>query len=527
MEKIKNNIINKKLIEKLIFIFLIIQPLLDFHFLFQENIVNFFGFSPSTIIRMGFMGVIGVLFLLILRNKKEIRLYIGYIILILLYVILHHWNAAHFTDYYGGYDFGYTLMSEIFYIIRMLLPLALLIISSHYTFEDNKIEKMVQVLILLICGSIIITNLFEISLGSYSKVSIEGNIFCWFKNNRCNLNYYSLASKGFFNDPNRLSALLTLLTPLVYYIFIRNNNKRNVLLVFITMFGMFMLGTKVSTYGFLILSILSFICYIFFTFIKKELKHQKKTSILFISVILISLIMVPFSPALNRTQTEEATIKKYNSDKNEKRVNNQNNLNKLEEELKKAEDKDKEKILKDFIKENYEEFSINPQFIIDSYSYKLDPEFWYNIMKMPLEERTNFRLIEELMLKRVKEKNNNSYDDLFGITFTRMGNIFDLERDFISHYYTLGIIGLILLLVPYIVIVIVCIIKILLNVKEKLNVKNVFYLMGVGISLCAAFYSGNVMDGLIVTLILGFIMGQLINSVFQIGNTFQGEKNEN
>ena len=119
------------------------------------------------------------------------------------------------------------------------------------------------------------------------------------------------------------------------------------------------------------------------------------------------------------------------------------------------------------------------------------------------------------MLERIKNVNANKLDDFFGITFTRMGNVFDLERDFLSHYYTLGIVGLILLLVPYLIVVIVCGIKILINYKNKINLKNYFLLMGIGISLFAAFYSGNVMDGLIVTLMLGFVIGQLINSVFK------------
>ena len=120
------------------------------------------------------------------------------------------------------------------------------------------------------------------------------------------------------------------------------------------------------------------------------------------------------------------------------------------------------------------------------------------------------------MLKRVKEINNNKYDDYLGITFTRRGNIFDLERDFLSHYYTLGIIGLIIFLLPYVIIVLVCIIKIFISIKHNLNLKNTCYLMGIGITLFAAAFTGNVMDGLIVTLILGFFIGQLINSVFSI-----------
>jgi len=105
-----------------------------------------------------------------------------------------------------------------------------------------------------------------------------------------------------------------------------------------------------------------------------------------------------------------------------------------------------------------------------------------------------------------------------------MGNIFDLERDFISHYYTLGIIGLIIFLIPYILIIIVCGLKMLINYKETLTLKNSFYLLGIGIALFAAFFTGNVMDGLIVTLILGVFIGQLINGSFNLGNVFENKE---
>lgn len=547
MKKVKKYIINKKIIEKLMFLLIIIQPLLDFSFLFEEKFANMLGFSIPTIVRLFLVGLIGILFLIVLKNKKEKWLYFTYISLILFYTVFHHLNAINFTNYYGGYDFGYNLIGEIFYIIRMLIPLALIIISSHYKFEDDKIEKMIWILIILLCGSIILTNLFKISIGSYSHTKIEGNIMCWFTKDRCNLNYYSLASKAFFNDPNRLAALLTLITPLVFYNFIKKPKIRNYFLVLITLLGMYMLGTKVSTYGFLILSVLSFIVYIFFTKIKKEEKYKHSIGLYMLVIILISIVILPYTPAVNRTFTEEKRINDYNTNVDNKLSENNNymenlnnlirdkynemnsdnnidtdkNIEELLNEMEKINKEEKDEPLIEFIENNYINYSINPKFILDSYPYKLDPTFWYNVMKLPLSERTNFRLLEELMLKRIKEINNNKLDDYLGITFTREGNIFDLERDFVSHYYTLGILGLILLLMPYIIIVLICGIKILTNIKNLLNLKNVFYLMGIGIALFAAFYSGNVMDGLIVTIILGFIMGQLINSTFNIENAIK------
>ncbi len=536
MEKINNYIIKHNLIEKILLIFLIIQPLLDFYFLFNKDFVSFLSFSPSTIIRILGIFIICLMFLLVNKNKKEYKYLIIYGVLVLLYAICHHLNALNFTDFYNGYDFGYNLISELFYILRMLLPLSIIYISWHYNFDDKKIEKLLTYLIIIICGSIIVTNLFTISLGSYSKETIKGNIFCWFQTERCNLSYYDLASKAFFNDPNRLASLLVLLSSITYYIFIKKSNLKNALLVFATFLGTFILGTKVSTYGFTIITILAFIIYLFFTFIKKELCYKHSVGLFLLIMIALTIYTVPLSPAINRTLVEKETIKEYkakneevidkdlteiskNIEKNykDKKVENHEVVEEktIEEMLKELNEAEKKELLLDYIAKNYEFYRINPQFIILSYPYQYDVEFWFNIMNKPLEERTNFRYIEELMLKRVKEINNNKYDDYLGITFTRMGNIFDLERDFVSQYYTMGIFGVILLVMPYLIIILICIIKIFINLKDNLNLKNVFYLLGIGISLCAAYYSGNVLDGLIVTLILGFFIGQFVANVFR------------
>ena len=534
MKKISNFITKHNLVEKILLLFLIIQPLLDFYFLFDENYIGLFSFSPATIVRVVGIFIICLLFLLSNKNTKEYKYLFIYGALVILYAIFHHLNALHFTNYYDGYDFGYNLLSEIFYIIRMLLPLSIIYVSWHYNFDDKKIEKILTYLIVIICGSIVVTNLLKISLGSYSNEPIKGNIFCWFQENQCNLDYYGLASKGFFHSPNSLASLFVLLTSVMYYIFIKNSNIKNGLLLILTFLGTFMLGTKVSTYGFTIITILAFIIYLFFTLIKKEVKYKNSVLLFLILMIGVTIYTIPSSPAASRTSVEQENIAEY-EEKNkeifarnyaeiyknvEQKYRDKKGINgevdkSLEEMFKELTKEEKNELLLDFIANNYDFYHINPQFIIVSYPYEYDVEFWFNIMNMSLTERTNFRYVEELMLKRVKEINNNKYDDYFGITFARMGQIFDLEKDFVSQYYTLGILGLILLIMPYVFITLICIIKILLDMKNKLNLKNVFYLLGIGISLCAAYYSGNVLDILIVTIILGFFMGELVANVFK------------
>ncbi len=545
IEKITKGIINKKIVEKVLLLFLMMQPILDLYFLFDEEVISIGGFSPSTLIRMGFVFILCLLFLLVWRNKKEFILYAIYIFLVVLYTVFHHINALNFTDFYGGYDFGYSLTSEVFYIIRMLFPLIMIIISYHYEFDNKKIEKLINGLLIISCGSIVASNLLVVSTGSYSKEVIKGSITCWFQAERCNLNYMDLASKGFFLDPNRLSALLILLTTIMIYNFINNPSIKNMIVFFITFLGMFMIGTKVSTYGFIMVSVIALFLYLFFTLIKKDLKYNSKITLFILVIIALALFVLPKSPAINRTFTDTEVATQYNANADGKKEANKEKNEEIQKNIKDkykkthvddAEDKNIEEILKeldkdeknelliDFIESNYQNYNLHEHFVFDSYPYTYDPEFWYEVMQLPYEERVNFRKIEYLMLTRVKEINNNPLDNYLGITFIREGNIFDLERDYISHYLTLGIIGLILLISPYLSIVMVCIIKMLLNFKERVTLKNCFYLLGVSICLVSAYFTGNVLDGLIVTLILGFFIGQLINSVFKLGNMVKTER---
>lgn len=538
LNKIRNVIIDKKLIMHFLLIFIAIEPLIDFYLLFDEK-YSFMGFAIPTIIRIIGILILGLMFLFCLK-RKELALYITYTILIIVYVLFHHLNALNFTDYYGGFDFNYSFLSEIFYIIRMLMPLAIIAISSHQKISDEKLNNLVFILVLIICGSIILTNLFNISTGSYSKTTIKGNFFCWFKENRCNLTYYDLASKGFFKDANRIAALLVLITPLSFYCYLKKSNLKNIIMLILNMLGMLILGTKVSTYGFLIITILSIGVYLYFSFIKKEYHFTYKIIITLSILALSNILLISYSPAVNRTSIDNQNIADFNAnidgkyEEEQQRLQEMNNLiiekyysyNKLNKDdsislnvIEMLESLPKEiqnALVIPFIKNNYEEFKLNSDFINISYPYQKNPVFWYKIMNEPLENRVNYRFLEQSILGRIKEKNNNYKDNYLGITFTRMSNIFDLERDFISHYYTLGLFGIILLLLPYIAIIIICGLKILLNYQKHFTSQNIFYIISLGITLFAAYFSGNVLDGLVVSLVIGFISGQLINKTFFI-----------
>ena len=96
MKKISDFITKHNLVEKILLLFLIIQPLLDFYFLFDENYIGLFSFSPSTIVRVVGIFIICLLFLLSNKNTKEYKYLFIYGALVILYAIFHHLYALHF-----------------------------------------------------------------------------------------------------------------------------------------------------------------------------------------------------------------------------------------------------------------------------------------------------------------------------------------------------------------------------------------------------------------------------------------------
>ncbi|MGN1336844.1 MAG: O-antigen ligase family protein [Candidatus Coprovivens sp.] len=544
MKKFKDKFCTKETIYKCLMLFLILQPVLDIYILFKPEVADFFGFSPATIIRILFIGVLGLLFLFTTKFNKKYWWFVVYGALVVLYTVFHHINALEFNSVSKD-GFGYNFVSELFYLIRMLMPLFMIVLSAHYKFEDKKVEKLITWLVVLLAGSIVVTNLLGISLGSYSKVQIEGNIFQWFNPNN-DLDYMDFASKGFFNDPNRISALMVLITPLLFYVFVKNPNKKNGFLLILQCLGMYMLGTKVAVLGFFVLLFASICIYLYFVLIKKELTWNKKIFAFFMIFFVAAGTLLYWTPAIDRTMIDQTREENHKKNVKGERSEEEKKIKKVDEQLlelitvyedgaiyfdelftaekdmtyvSKSQiytiDKAKsEKILNEFIEENYLDFSINPEFILNSYPYENDPYFWYKIMKWSLMERTNFRMVERAMLERVKTINANPADNYLGITFTRMSNIFDLERDFLSHYYTLGLFGLCLFLFPYLIIFFLAVFMMLYHYKEKFTFRNVMLMLGIAITLFAAYYSGNCMDGLVVTLILGFVIGQLVEPVF-------------
>ena len=504
--------INKELLNKtkyhLLILFIIIQPILDTYFLYKQEVVDLFGFSPATIIRIGIVGVLGIITLITLRNKKAWIIIGSYLALVAVYTVFHILNARGFNTFVPN-DLGYSIVGELFYIIRMLIPISVIFFTMTTDISKEDFEKGIRTTILVVSLLIVISNVFEFSLQSYGKEVIKGNIFDWFGDGYTKYNYIELASRGFFNSANQMSGLMVLLLSTMFGIYTKNKSNINLFTILISILAMVMIGTKVALYGAIIIVIIYTLMILFSKFINKSEVMDKRILLVIIASIILIGSLYSHAPSINRGIVEHD----YKEDTIEKEEEKEKEENKQENEKIKITSKNKDKYTHQqkvkYIEENFIEAKIKYAFITQHYPYQYDPDFWIDIMDLPVEQRTDYRVLELKMHQRVMDINDNPNDKLFGISFTRTEHLFTLERDFIYQYYSLGIIGATLMLGPYVLMILGCALRIIITLFRSLNIKEAMACFGIVFILGVSVYSGNVMDALTITIILGFIMGQL------------------
>jgi len=153
-----------------------------------------------------------------------------------------------------------------------------------------------------------------------------------------------------------------------------------------------------------------------------------------------------------------------------------------------------------YIENTYKDKQIPEQFLLERYPYQYDNEFWYNFLQKDISLTTNNRYIELAIIQRVVEINNNPMDNLLGITNTRLQNIFNIEKDFIVQYYALGIIGLLLIFIPYFALIIIFMANTLKQKLKNLTMINLLAFTTIIFLLGISYMSGNLLNSLSFTI---------------------------
>ena len=91
-------------------------------------------------------------------------------------------------------------------------------------------------------------------------------------------------------------------------------------------------------------------------------------------------------------------------------------------------------------------------------------------------------------------------DKWFGITNTRLQNIFNIEKDFVVQYYALGIIGIILVFAPYFIIIGVFAYDTIKKKFKNLTVQNLLAGITIVFLFGISYMSGNLLNSLSFTI---------------------------
>lgn len=493
----------QKKVEKIYFsvllVLVIIQPILDIMWLNDGTIPEILGFTVPTIVRMMLVAVLAILSFVVIKFNRKYLWFILYAGLIGVYFIAHHYSCTKFQSLVPG-NFNYSMVGEAFYIVRMCIPLAIVYFSYNSKLNEKTFNKSIITISLLMSSSAIITNIMKIAFGSYTSEHIAGNIFDWFMNHAA-FTSNQLSSKGIFYS-SITSTVMVMLYPYLLYLFLARKKIGYFVVAVMQGIALFMFGTKATTFSVIIVSVIMAAVYLFCGIIKKDYALSKIAVLGLILIIAGNFVIYSVSPALIKMDFD----KEYAAERDED--------TEYQKEYDLSDEKKQEII--EFFDNNYHYVSIKEDFLLESYPYKYDPIFWYRFCDEHVpSQRMQNRIVEEKILQRVKEVNSNSLDKWLGIGYTRTSNIYNLEKDFVYQYYSMGILGAGLLVGPYVIFILIMIIIMLWKFKKKCTLENCSIVLGVGLTCCLAFYSGNTLENLGITIILGFVIGYAWKRNFQ------------
>lgn len=483
-----------KIIKVLITILLLQLPFLDMFRTTAFKDIEIFGITIIELVNIMWIGIALILTLTKVKLKEIIKLGI-YLLVVGIYIYLHYQNIIKFdTNIFPDANFNF--ITETFYILRVyVLPLMLLYVLLHNKdiFNKEYYFKIVKWIIGIISFSIIALNILKLSYISYSSTHnhVLYNMFDYFLYQG---DYKQLASRGFFDSANELSAILFMLMPINIYLLYKEGKKSNVVLYVGQFLAMVLLGTRTAGYGAAIISVAAFACYGIVILIKKEKINKWFLTTFSIAALACSAYMC-ISPFM---------FGRINDGNYSFAVQNQVAYTDLEE----IDEKDIDALIHKY----QSEYLIN-EYFLEIYPVSGDTEFWLNCAKRDKALNNDSRRMKTDILNRIMQRNNNDNDKIFGLGYTL--NFIDLERDYYYQYYLFGIAGLLILIGPYFYLLIKNIVIALKNFKKNVSLKTVLCFMSPMLGMVIAYYSGHVFGWVSPMMYLVMFFGLLTYVVYE------------
>lgn len=515
LSKIKNW--DDKKFNLFVFSIFFIQPILELDFWLGEytNITR-----PSTIFHYI---VIPILILLTYikyeDNKKKVGIITFiYLAIVGIYFILHSINAVNiYDDLYLTTNFYFSYFQEAVYIITLILPYFLIYTFYKANIDKETIKKAILIVSFTISLLIVLGDLFLFGLSTYNGTFTKANFFTWFNGIYDSLHPRDVSSKFFYPEGNTLGIYLFIILFINYYYLLTGKDKKEKIFFTITIIiqslAMAILGTKVATYGAILVPFAS-LCVMLLFVILKKIKFSLNYLLTSGIIGIVLLLMLPYTPAYVNS--------KLNNENNVALLTNTSDL------LKKAKDELDKALVPGTAEYNYyyihyfEDWgiksklisSIPSEYYLLYYQYTFDGKFWWDVLDLhPLEERCNGRQMQTIF-NDYKWSSTNTYTKLMGMGYsTFMNGSFLIERDFVQQRYTLGYLGDFITMSPWIFIALYGVYKIIKDFSNKFNVKVVFFALAYLACLGSAITSGHTLDQYLTTTLMSLVSAVLLLEV--------------
>jgi len=278
MNKLNNSI--EKNIDKIIYIFMFIQPILD---IIAGISINYFNINTtiSSIIRLSFM-LFCIYYLFFLNKTENKKNNIKITIIILIYITIFAITTIIYKDLnIIPYELKNTI--NTFYFPITLLAMIDIFKQYKIKFNINNLFIIYTTYILFI----IIPNILGIGFNSYSHSKI-GNI-------------------GWFLSANSIGNIISILLPIICIYIIKSKKiaMLKIISIISTLYAITTMGTKVP-----ILSLLICITGTFIYYFIKWIKNKKYTNIIISSnlsiiIIMLSIIFIPKTSFYKNIETHK------------------------------------------------------------------------------------------------------------------------------------------------------------------------------------------------------------------------------
>lgn len=454
-----SRLFQKEVFTKLLLLFIVLQPVLDILTYLSIRMLDI-SLTVGIIVRILFMGV--SLWFIFFGNSSKLKKYvIGYLIALAVVFgigLLYNYFAKPIFNPFLELQF---LAKTVYFSVMLSSYLLLFTTLEKVSFVRLRILKAIYIAMLIVS-----TSMFLAVLTGTASETYEWNKFGF---------------KGWFYSGNELGSIVAISFPLVYLYTLKKVENIRKAYYFIPLIMLaivsILLGTKVGYFAVLGAALIVFFSYFiywiihFFKQIKEPLIHLRLISSLVFLILLLAV--APFSPAFTNVSGDVGQINEERESAQQE-DGNQNGGDTEEENSGQQESEDGETV-----GGNDAAAALGEQALMES-----------PILQIILSSRNIYFSHIYGMYEEA-----GPVQQLFGMGYA--GNYEEIrkliEMDFFDLFFSFGILGIILILVPFLMII-GLFIKLLFQAPGKiLHPENILVLLSIGFGTGIAFLAGHVL----------------------------------